>query len=193
MTMMASTPVVADEVVRLMVNGRILETDVPPQVVNGRTLAPVRPVAEALGAKVNWHEDTNTVTVDLPEVDSLKRRVELLEQALAPKSAKDAAQLWFEGVKTRNGALQFAALSPGLRSEKQATYESRHWVTGTSSPWIDTYTINEGKQLSDGRVEFLIKFVWTDSTKAKTEAEQTVIVQQFEQNWFVSDVSGWRM
>lgn len=37
-----------------IVDGREVELDVPPQIVNGRTLVPLRFVAEALGCRVDW-------------------------------------------------------------------------------------------------------------------------------------------
>ncbi len=38
--------------------------DVPPTVIDDRTLVPVRAVSELLGGTVNWVEETNTVTID---------------------------------------------------------------------------------------------------------------------------------
>jgi len=40
-----------------------IELDVPPTIVNNRTLVPLRAVSEALGADVEWDEDTRTVTI----------------------------------------------------------------------------------------------------------------------------------
>lgn len=40
-----------------------IELDVPPQLVNGRTLVPVRAVAESFNAIVLWDEETTTVTI----------------------------------------------------------------------------------------------------------------------------------
>ncbi|NPV90915.1 MAG: copper amine oxidase N-terminal domain-containing protein [Firmicutes bacterium] len=40
---------------------RILEPDVPPRVIDGRTMVPVRIVAEALGTEVSWDDATKTV------------------------------------------------------------------------------------------------------------------------------------
>ncbi len=37
--------------------------DVPPQIVNDRTLVPVRAVAESLGVNVVWNDETKTVTI----------------------------------------------------------------------------------------------------------------------------------
>lgn len=39
-----------------------LTTDVPPVIVDGRTLVPVRAIFEKLGASVNWEPTTQTVT-----------------------------------------------------------------------------------------------------------------------------------
>lgn len=39
---------------KLLVDGQEIEADVPPQIINGRTMVPVRWVAEALGAEVSW-------------------------------------------------------------------------------------------------------------------------------------------
>ncbi|MEW6230659.1 MAG: copper amine oxidase N-terminal domain-containing protein, partial [Bacillota bacterium] len=49
-----------DEVV-LMVNGEVAELDVPAQIIDGRTMVPVRFVSETLGAEVDWHSETSTV------------------------------------------------------------------------------------------------------------------------------------
>lgn len=38
--------------------------DVPPQVINDRTLTPVRAIGECLGAKVDWDGDTQTVIIN---------------------------------------------------------------------------------------------------------------------------------
>ena len=48
-------------------------------------------------------------------VESLERQVQLLQMALEPRSPREAAERWAEGVKTRNGALQYAVLAPELR------------------------------------------------------------------------------
>ena len=39
------------------------DIDVPPQLINSRTLVPVRAISEALEAEVSWNGDTKTVTV----------------------------------------------------------------------------------------------------------------------------------
>ncbi|OPX89630.1 MAG: hypothetical protein A4E53_01445 [Pelotomaculum sp. PtaB.Bin104] len=47
--------------VTVKVNGQQIYFDQPPQVIDGRTLVPVRAIFEALGASVTWQEETSTV------------------------------------------------------------------------------------------------------------------------------------
>ncbi|HVB09819.1 MAG TPA: copper amine oxidase N-terminal domain-containing protein [Bacillota bacterium] len=45
------------------VNGQAVALDVPPTIVSGRTLVPVRFISQELGAQVSWDASTQTVTV----------------------------------------------------------------------------------------------------------------------------------
>ncbi|MGI6550403.1 MAG: copper amine oxidase N-terminal domain-containing protein [Syntrophomonadales bacterium] len=49
--------------VKLLVNGHEVTCDVAPQIIDGRTMVPVRWVAEALGAEVNWDAQNNAVNI----------------------------------------------------------------------------------------------------------------------------------
>jgi len=44
-------------------NGVTSEIDVPPMIINQRTLVPARVIAESFGAGVDWDPTTNTVTI----------------------------------------------------------------------------------------------------------------------------------
>ena len=48
--------------INVYVDGNELNTDVPAQAIEGRTLVPVAPIFQALGASVNWDGATQTVT-----------------------------------------------------------------------------------------------------------------------------------
>lgn len=48
--------------VDLYVDSNLIETDTPPTIVDGRTLVPVRAIFEAIGATVEWDNDTRTAT-----------------------------------------------------------------------------------------------------------------------------------
>ena len=55
----------ADQPIKLIVNGVDItpRCDVPPQIIDGRTLVPARFLAEALGAKVEWDEVNRAVVI----------------------------------------------------------------------------------------------------------------------------------
>lgn len=44
-------------------NGQMIILDVPPKIINGRTMVPLAFVSSALGADVNWDGTTQTVTI----------------------------------------------------------------------------------------------------------------------------------
>ncbi len=52
----------------MLVNDKSVEIDVPPTIVEGRTLLPIRWVAEPLGAEVGWDGKEKKVTVSLGDV-----------------------------------------------------------------------------------------------------------------------------
>jgi hypothetical protein len=49
-------------VIKVNINGSPLQLDVAPMIVNGRTLVPLRPIFEALGAMVQWNPADQSIT-----------------------------------------------------------------------------------------------------------------------------------
>ncbi len=45
------------------VNDAMVPMDVPAMIYHGRTMVPLRFIAESLGANVNWNPDTQTITI----------------------------------------------------------------------------------------------------------------------------------
>lgn len=54
--MLSSVSVLAAETVTVTLNGNPIEFDVPAQIINDRTMVPMRKIFESLGATVNWVE-----------------------------------------------------------------------------------------------------------------------------------------
>ena len=48
--------------IKTYINGIAVEFDQPPVIENGRTLVPLRPIFEALGADVDWDQSTQTIS-----------------------------------------------------------------------------------------------------------------------------------
>ncbi|HHV57942.1 MAG TPA: copper amine oxidase N-terminal domain-containing protein [Firmicutes bacterium] len=175
---------------RLIVNGEDVTKAVSPELTKGTVLVPLRALAEAAGFSVKWDEKTNAVYLEAPSADSSMPRLALLEramfvQALAPRSPEEAALKWAEGVKTRNGALQYAVLAPELQ---EATNIRPYMVTGVSSPWVEDYEVEALAQTNDGgSARFRVRCnMWTSSGFFGVEEEE-VLVRNY------GDRDGWRV
>lgn len=53
--------VYAEDDVTVTINGYVVVFDVPPQIINGRTMVPMRIIFESLGAHVEWIGEKNLV------------------------------------------------------------------------------------------------------------------------------------
>lgn len=52
----------ANSGVKVAIDGKTIEFDVEPQIINGRTMVPMRKIFEELGANVEWDGETKTIT-----------------------------------------------------------------------------------------------------------------------------------
>lgn len=52
----------AEDGISVTLNGEALTFDVPPQLIDNRTMVPLRKIFEAMGAVVDWNNDSQTVT-----------------------------------------------------------------------------------------------------------------------------------
>lgn len=51
-----------DDTIHVFVDGSPVSFDVPPQIIDGRTMVPIRAIFEQMGATVNWNEETHTAS-----------------------------------------------------------------------------------------------------------------------------------
>jgi len=54
----------ASSTIKILVNGEEIKTDVPPQIINGHIMLPIRWVANALDASVVWDEENKVVNIE---------------------------------------------------------------------------------------------------------------------------------
>lgn len=55
----------------MLLDGEAQILDAAPEVINNRTMLPIRAVAEAAGAEVNWVQDTYTVLIKSASGDTI--------------------------------------------------------------------------------------------------------------------------
>lgn len=61
MSIMISTGAFASNDIKVAIDGEYVEFDVQPQLINDRTMVPLRAIFEALGTDVDWINETQTV------------------------------------------------------------------------------------------------------------------------------------
>jgi hypothetical protein len=59
----------ASDNIKVIIDDTPIVFDSPPQIVDGRTLVPLRAIFEALGATIVWNDNTKTVTSNINGVD----------------------------------------------------------------------------------------------------------------------------
>ncbi|SHI51399.1 copper amine oxidase N-terminal domain-containing protein [Lutispora thermophila] len=180
----------ADPVIKLVLNGKELKTDVAPIPADNRVMVPIRVISEALGAKIDWDAETNSVIIDSTELEARKMQISRLEEAikiLAPQDQLGVVKTWAEGVKIRNGVLQYTLMSPELQKQMYDYFVSMGWVTGTSSPWVENYEITE-KYKSEKAYTYEVDFIYTDSTGAKFTEKQYITLRNFDGRWLISNI-----
>ncbi|MDD4029176.1 MAG: stalk domain-containing protein [Caldisericia bacterium] len=62
----------------VLVNGESVFLDVPPTIVEGRTLVPLRFIAETFGAEVEWDAVARSITLTAPDAAVLQQMMEAL-------------------------------------------------------------------------------------------------------------------
>ncbi len=73
-------------------------------------------------------------------------RAELIIEALEKVgvcTAQEAVDVWVQGLKTRNAAMQYAVMDGTLRKAyvKALEQSAPDWVTGVSSAWVSGYEV----------------------------------------------------
>ena len=144
--------------------------------------------------KVNYDQNTNILSIQTPDLDKIKSEIVLIENTLIPASADEAIKLWGRGEQARNGALQYAALSPQLRQEadKSNYVRASYWVTGGSSPSVGPITIKRQDKLSDTKVEYTLSFPEITSNPPNTTATEKMVLEKLlingQAGWYITQI-----
>lgn len=142
---------------KLFVNGLEVKTDVPPTILQGRTLVPVRVISEGLGAWVGWHQETRTVTVTLG-----KREIKL---KIGNREARVNGQTVTLDVPAT--IVRDRTLVP-LRFIGEALGAAVEWNGQTRTVWVQRYRLTAARWQKepgrgritlalDGRVAYAVK------------------------------------
>jgi hypothetical protein len=133
--------------------------------------------------------NTNAINTQM-----LKSQISLFQDALdklGPTSPLEAATLWAEGEKTRNGVFQYATASKALKnklSSKLGKADNNLWVIGVSSPWVKKYEFVKNTKVSNMQSVITIKYYWISSKGPETTTTTTLTILKQNNNWYVTKV-----
>lgn len=161
---------------------------------NGNYYLPMDWLEYLLKTRVNYDHTTNLLYIETPDVNLIKSEIDRIENCLIPSSPDEAVKLWGRGEQTRNGALQYLALSPQLRQQAdQSDYvRQTYWVTGMSSPWVGPITIVSQQKLSDTEIEYTLSFPEMTSSPPHSTATEKLLVEKLindgRDGWFITRI-----
>lgn len=132
----------------------------------------------ALSTEGNQYEVQNTLLLDA------------MKEVGVCSPAK-AAQVWASGLMQRSAALQYAVLTQALQNEyaKQLEKSAPNWVTGISSPWVESFKIIRSDRPTDKRYVFEIRFSTLASTGPTGDYDATVTVDRQGDFWRISKIA----
>jgi hypothetical protein len=112
----------------------------------------------------------------LSQADNYKVRSRLLMEAITQVGAcdpTDATVIWASGLQKRSAALQYAVMDAQLKAEyaKQLEINAPNWVTGVSSPWVESYAIT--KTESPGEDSRIIQLIFSTVTSTGPAGDYT--------------------
>ena len=85
------------------INGSEIKIDVPAKIVNERTVVPVRVISEAMDCKVEWSQETKTVTI----------------------TSNDPLSLWTDGAASKAALINYMKEITDEKSDKYIPVENR--------------------------------------------------------------------
>lgn len=117
-----------------------------------------------------------------------EERLAMLERAIVPASPDETIALWAKAVAERNGAVQYALFNDDVRVGVKGTLESFHWVTGVSSPWVESYKVIGKKENKDKTMEYVVEFDLATSTGYAGKDHAAIGLVEKDGKWFISGV-----
>ncbi len=103
-----------------------------------------------------------------------------------------AVEVWSEGLRQRNGAMQYSIMTKALKDiyAKDLEKSFPNWVTGVSSPWVDGYKIFNVERVSDVAEIFHLKYTTATSAGEFEPFFVTLKVVKDGEFWRISSVIG---
>jgi len=168
----------AENPIRLIVNGKTIQTDVPPQMMEGRIMIPIRGVAEALGAEVKWDEENRAVMVDTKtqsgHYENPYRYPRLPQEITSPEML---LQAYFASLAYNNLSPEQTTAARGPYHTAyhywSAAWRAEHSFEEFLDSWSGTAHVELLKlyeaEMQDGKVRFFVETKHLESAENKRQ------------------------
>ena len=168
----------AENPIRLIVNGKTIQTDVPPQMMEGRVMIPIRGVAEALGAEVKWDEENRAVMVDTKtqsgHYENPYRYPRLPQEITSPEML---LQAYFASLAYNNLSPEQTTAARGPYHTAyhywSAAWRAEHSFEEFLDSWSGTAHVELLKlyeaEMQDGKVRFFVETKHLESAENKRQ------------------------
>ncbi len=117
----------------------------PQLLIDGTTYVPLFYFREVLNDNVSlgFIGNDKTIVRVYGKTDIENSNYGLASEYENPETAEDAVKMYAEAVKMRNGFVQYALFDDKMREERYDEFKDSAFVTGVSSPWVDSYEITQ--------------------------------------------------
>ena len=168
----------AENPIRLIVNGKTIQTDVPPQMMEGRVMVPIRGVAEALGAEVKWDEENRAVMIDTKtqsgHYENPYRYPRLPQEITSPEML---LQAYFASLAYNNLSPEQTTAARGPYHTAyhywSAAWRAEHSFEEFLDSWSGTAHVELLKlyeaEMQDGKVRFFVETKHLESAENKRQ------------------------
>lgn len=146
------------------------------------------------GFAISYDKAANKYMLYDSEKIAYKARCEMFEEygnIYNPKNSDEAASLWAQGVKERNGVFQYLTLSKALREEFRKSMDAagrNSWVTGFSSPWIVDYKIVK-ENIDESTFSYKITFKAVTSAPDTYTWHAAITVSKEDNKWRIIKIN----
>lgn len=104
---------------------------------------------------------------------------------------EDAADVWSNGLVTRSAALQYSVMNKELKEEyaNQLEKSAPNWVTGMSSPWVDSYKIVKTQTPSENSRIIELTYSTATSTGPAGDYKAVLTIAKEGDFWRITEIS----
>lgn len=168
--------------------------DKKPIEINNTIYVPLNFFAKKLGYNVQDYLD-DYINIGGGDIVRCSVQRDLLKDAMnyvGVDSPEKAVEVWSKGLMRRSAAIQYSVMTKELKDiyEKNLKESFANWVTGMSSPWVESYEIINEKKVSDKTQRFEVKY--NTATSAGVSTPFTIVLEVVNDNdfWHISKVNG---